>query len=591
MLDAVGTAVRMGLIRMITVAIVLLLHLAAAGSAQVPNFRQDLPEAPYPGLLRPYAFSIARTGVVPVTAGLDKMVFLGEFKDRFGREIGSLPGKLAVDGKLYARAGTGLYGAFNGRTLRLEVRSSEPDPAAMPSDFDFYFPDDRVELHLDLNHDHYTFERVAVMPNGKTRQWSYIVRENHLAPDRRHTERPGAIVFKTKTSVDTDGWTLTVDISMPDSIVGGRPWTVIGLNAVRYRAVNGEETGMWCPDSNRVWAPLYFGDLYLGAPPALVERVVLGRVNWGENDGELLFKRGGFPVRVEVGSWNSFGLHEKREFPSDGSICRFSYGIDPRELLRGALSVSLDGREWGRYIFGWRQGLLLTHHPTGKGLVPRPATGEPDYRWKLARYVLDRLPRLERSPDGLNLSGDGLSLDLASPDPFTPLARYIIDRFEGDDERLVAATLVLCQRGVMVSSGSGERVVQPLGPLGTLRAGAAFCNSYADMLRELICRIEDAGGKPFRACVLCFKDGPVNTGGWPHHWLAGVSYRDGLTLLDSELGTFFVNPENNRLATLRELLAHPEWADSSAHLMSEYFRDRPISDFGVRESGDLWMLD
>jgi len=517
---------------------------------------------------------------------------MGLFTDRFGRDIASLPGKLGLDGRLYPRAASSLYAASDGKTLRLEVRCQESEPGSMHRDFDFYFPDDRVEVNLDLDHDHHGFERIAVMPDGKLRQWAYTVGENHLTSDRSFREEKSSLNVSAVTHLDTDGWTMRLDISLPDSLLTPGGWAAAGLNVVRYRAVHGEETSMWCPDSNRVWAPLYFGDLYLGAPPAIIESVELGALSWGGNQGRLIFAPGAaFPRLITAATFNYDGVFRQQEYTAQKSGLDFSFEIDPHELMRSAVVISMDGREWGRYVLGWKRGLLLTHHPTGQFAAPRPSPGEPDYQWKLSRYVLDRLPEFRRTPDGLRLVSDSLEIDLASADPLAPLAELIARRFPDDDTRLAAAALVLCQPGVMVSSGSGERVNEPLGPVGTLRCGAAFCNSYADLLRELVSRIPDSSGQPFKSTVLCYKDGPENTWGWPHHWVAGVSYRGGLTLIDAELGVFFVNPENGRLATLQELAAHPEWADSSAHGIGEYFRGRPLSDFGVRESGDLWMLE
>ncbi|MCE5272966.1 hypothetical protein LLH00_16940 [bacterium] len=580
--------------RLLTAAALLTLFTAAAPCpAQGPTLRLDLPGAPYPGTLRPEAPAIARQAVVPLGANLEHLTFLGNFSDRFGRDPAALPGKLDLDGREHPRAATALYAATDGRTLRLEVRCQESEPGSMKSDFDFYFPDDRIEVHLDPAHDHHRFERIALSPGGRLQQWAYTVAENHLSPDRAFREDSSHLKVNAAAHLDTGGWTARFDISLPDTLRSAADWTVLGLNVARYRAVHGEETSLWCPDSNRAWAPLYFGDLYLGAPPALVQSVELGALSWGENSGRLVFAPGAaLPRKVSVGTLNYQGVFEEKEYTATTPELAFGFEIDPHELMRSAVVLRLDGREWGRYILGWKRGLLLTHNPTGGFSAPRPLPGEPDYQWKLARYVLDRLPAFRRSPDGLTLlSGDSLRVDLRQADAFAPLAEIIVRRFADDDTRLIAAALILCQSGVMLSSGSGEKVNEPLGPTGTLRCGAAFCNSYADLLCELIRHLPDSAGQPFKAAVLCYKDGPANTWGWPHHWVAGASYRGGLTLLDAELGVFFVNPENGRLATLSELLAHPEWADSSAHGLSEYFRGRPATDFGVRESGDLWMLE
>ena len=140
----------------------------------------------------------------------------------------------------------------------------------------------------------------------------------------------------------------------------------------------------------------------------------------------------------------------------------------------------------------------------------------------------------------------------------------------------------------MVSYGTGARLSKIFGGTGIIRNGAAFCGSYGELLRDVVNRMTDSKGSPFKACVVNFKDGPLNTVGWPHHWLAGVAYGGGITLIDAELGIFFVHPDSGKLVTLQDLLEHPDWADRTSYGLSEYFRNRSIGDFCVREFGDLW---
>ena len=117
--------------------------------AQGATLRLGLPGRNCPGLMRPDVFPVARSAVVPLNPNLDSLTWLGEFRDRWGRAIDSLPGKLGLDGRLHRRAASGLYAATDGRTLRMELRCHEPEPGLMQREFNFYFPDDRVELHLE----------------------------------------------------------------------------------------------------------------------------------------------------------------------------------------------------------------------------------------------------------------------------------------------------------------------------------------------------------------------------------------------------------------------------------------------------------
>jgi len=350
---------------------------------------------------------------------------------------------------------------------------------------------------------------------------------------------------------------------------------------------------MWCPDFNRVAAPLYFGDLYLGDAPVQVKGVSLGTVCWGENSGALELGQNTGSHQLSVASRNYQETCGNRLFELSETGGRFDYFLDPHDLMFGAINLSLDEIHWGSYHFGWKRGLLLTHRPgrtRGKSSAPKPALGEKDYYWKFARYLLDRIPEFRRSVSGLILESEELRISMghAQDEPVKSIANYLMRTFQSDEERLAGAALMLCQQGLMLSSGTGARLSKIFGGTGIIRNGAAFCDSYGELLRDVVNEMTDSEGKPFRACVVNFKDGPVNTFGWPHHWLAGVAYEDGITLIDAELGIFFIDPETGKLLTLQQLLENPDWAERTSYGLSEYFRDRTISDFCVREFGDLW---
>ncbi|MHB9030228.1 MAG: hypothetical protein ACYC9O_15785 [Candidatus Latescibacterota bacterium] len=466
----------------------------------------------------------------------------------------------------------------------------------MANKLDTYFPDDRIDIFLDMNHDHSSFTRISVMPNGYSEQASYRVRENHLGWDQSHGKITDKLDFSRVCRVNDRGWTLVLDVKLPprnDDDLSDAPWRVIGLNVVRYRSVGGEEVTMWSPDYNHVAAPLYFGDLYLGNPPAMVTSVALGTVCRGWNEGMLTFDKSAKNLTIEAGSFNHLGLFSRQWFSADAAGCRFSWVVDPRELLSASLQLKINGGLWGSYDYGWHRGLLMTLDPgvePGAPVSGKPSPGEKDYYWKFSRYILDRLPEFYRTPDGLELKTDsGMSIDLRnSGSALNTLAKIVMDTFPSDEDRIVGAALIICQEGLMVSSATGERLSQRSGGPGILRIGAAFCSSYAELLRDVVNRMKDSRGNLFNACVVNFKRGPSDTFGWPNHWVTGVAYQGGITLIDAELGIFFINPENGRLITLDQLIKRPELAEQIAYGFSEYFLNRTLEDFHVREYGDLW---
>ena len=71
------------------------------------------------------------------------------------------------------------------------------------------------------------------------------------------------------------------------------------------------------------------------------------------------------------------------------------------------------------------------------------------------------------------------------------------------------------------------------------------------------------------------------------HGPCGVKYGDGLTLIDSELGTVFFDPATGRMATLQQLIDNPGLAELTGYGLSELYRGRKLEEFMVREDGDL----
>ena len=562
-------------------------------AAQTATLRLNLPDpAGYQGF-RPENFPIERTAVVGFSGGLEAFTPLGDFLTRSGRDPKNMPDKLGIDGGHRPRTSTSLSAATDGRKLRLLVDCEEPSPEMMGHEIgEEYSADDRIEILLDLEHNHHDFFRIRIWPDGKNLAVCLEAHENHLAWDRRLSElEDRKLDYRVAVSRGGRGWTAKVDIAIQGVGEPVRPWRALGLNVIRQRGVEGDEVTMWCPDRMRVGAPLYFGDLYLGAPPLVVSAVKLGRVCWGDNRGELVCATAAKGLTVEAVTYNYKGVYDRGSFPLDQGRAAFTYRIDPHELMHSALEISIGGQRWGSYEFGWKRSILLTQRPTGRFEALRPLAGDPDYSWKYCRYILDRLPLFERTPDGLGLTAEGtLRTDLRERDALDRLAEIVMQRFSTDEDRLAAATLIFCQEGLMVSSGVGAGIAETGDGLEILRVGAAFCDSYGSLLRDLLHKVRDSRGMPFESCVVNFVPNAKNTFGWPHHWLAGVVYHGGIALLDSELGIIYVVPEEGRLATLKDLLARPGLADLSAYGLSDYYEGHKLEDFKVREVADFWNL-
>ncbi|MEA1996517.1 MAG: hypothetical protein U9N45_02720, partial [Gemmatimonadota bacterium] len=157
---------------------------AAILKSQNATVRLDLPGYDNAGAMRPDVFPLERTAVVPLRGNLHEPRGLGEFLTRYGVEPGKLGPKLGIDGRYHERAATRAKAATDGRTLTLTVLAEEPHPELMGHEISSsYYVDNRIEVHLDLDHDHHDFFTVTVWPDGRSRVESYRVMENHLSYD------------------------------------------------------------------------------------------------------------------------------------------------------------------------------------------------------------------------------------------------------------------------------------------------------------------------------------------------------------------------------------------------------------------------
>lgn len=228
--------------------IILIIVAAGVLKAQNATVSMHLPGYDNAGAMRPDEFPVERTAVVPLRGNLDEPHDLGTFLTRYGLEPGLLGPKLGIDGRLHGRAATRVKAATDGRTLRLNVLAAEEYPELMGHEISsIYYVDDRIELHIDLDHDHHDFFTVTVWPDGRSRVESYRVNENHLSSDRRFSPQDRELTVDVHTMVESDGWQFTADIDLGNLFAESNAWRVIGLNIVRHRGVGGEETTMWCP--------------------------------------------------------------------------------------------------------------------------------------------------------------------------------------------------------------------------------------------------------------------------------------------------------------------------------------------------------
>ncbi len=146
-----------------------------------------------------------------------------------------------------------------------------------------------------------------------------------------------------------------------------------------------------------------------------------------------------------------------------------------------------------------------------------------------------------------------------------------------------ACALVLCQRDVLVSSGTMARMVSKANPAGVLWVGGAFCDVYSMVLAELIGRLTALKGQRLATGQFWLPSPKGSSLPWPNHWWGCVWLERGVTILDAELGRFFYRRDGRQLATVDDLFADPSLAEAAGIGMGDYFRVCRPSDGAIRE--------
>lgn len=189
---------------------------------------------------------------------------------------------------------------FDDQHLYVAFECEEPDPAGLKSTATLHDDprmeyDDRVEVFLDVNHDHRHYWELAVNPAG--------VQFDQAAFYRLHGSRtcdffPEQNLFwRARTKIGADRWTAEIAIDLTslglERIEEGTTWGLnlarvrrpdlnLGDELLRHQPAHGAEYSAWVPVQDYInetisnfHAPLEFADAVMGDPGFTVEELQL----------------------------------------------------------------------------------------------------------------------------------------------------------------------------------------------------------------------------------------------------------------------------------------------------------------------------
>lgn len=437
---------------------------------------------------------------------------------------------------------------------------------------------DRVELLLDAKHEHRQFLRFQVNPHNKRGCQLCEVVPSRVLWDREFHVEPAEIEWQSAVTIQPLGWLATVFV--PLESLGLDPderSCVWGLNFVRHRFVESPEITIWNHEGQDPYTPWAFGDLYFERRPLVIEQIDLGSLSLaGENLAHVQLRNlegaeRTYTVEISTHSGSQDGLFRSSaaevQLPARGTeVADIPYSFDSRETKRHALrlKVSDQGRIIydTRYCLGEERGLPLYFAPiAGKEEDAAPVQS-------MTEAVLSKLPRLRRATTREGAPSDfclvdaqaELQINLMEPGAVAKLADVISSRFETDEERLVAACLLVHQPAMLTRARERvEALSSALGPLSAIRFGMGGPRTFAHVALGLIEKVKDSEGNAFAGQVLyCGR-----------HALVLVSRGEHHVVLDPCAGRVFRRPEDDRLVTFEELLEEPELAEATGHGLRE----------------------
>jgi hypothetical protein len=505
---------------------------------------------------------------------------------------------------------TEVLAGYDAANLYVRVVCEEPHLNRMQLGDPEIWRNDHIEICIDPRHDHWRFCQLTILPDGRMESAWNTLHSGFVPADLRatadkETSRQGDKQTRRQGDKEQrqeiigqarreDGrW--VADVTVPwkaielENVTAGQ---CVGLNVSRWRTTGCEQAMQWSPTFGLPQDARLFGDLYLGAPAAILQEVRLGGPNWGSNRGYAKFIASQpFCAWIEPGdSVEPVKAEATRLEANQYGLAGYQlhYRIDPRDIMRGQLTLKWSGEQGGAlsqasFVFGWKRSVLLTHAAGREEKVERPGDGAaPGFFARMCDHLLARLPRYRREGGRYLVSEDGARIDLLGSDPLVPMAKAVAERIEGQADQVAACSLVLCQPEVLISSGSLARAGARGNPASVLWTRGTFCDVYSMMVAELVERVMALQGLRVKTGLVYLLRPEGASLEWPNHFWGGVWLEHGVTIVDAELGRFFYRRDGKTLATLDDLFEDPSLAEASGTGLGDYFRLHRPEDVVIR---------
>lgn len=461
--------------------------------------------------------------------------------------------------------------------IRAEITATgSVRPGAESPDAEQISRNDSLEIMVDPTHNHRDYLWLQYDSSGMRIASHRSVMQFALRCDRVQEDEP----------VADEEWSLTCELTgeawyslvrVPLGLLGvaaAEELVTCGFNVVQRRYVGRRLVeSSWNPLRGESQSPWDFGELLAAGTPCRVAALDFGEVYHDWN--ELKFEVRNLTAQAQELTADLRAWCEGHDFRRGRQIA-----LQPHESRQEALRFELDSREWRcqeieltvrreeRLVYVAR--FSAGHNPRHGGAVMvlkhgvrwfegepprRPEPGDPDFQTALRRWVLSRLPDFPEmgwwgGPDGdwvlRDRRGSGPELNLLSPRILEELGDLIAERFDSDEERVIAAML-LAHR-LVIYSPVGARVQASLSPLGSVRQGATICSGFTAVQHAILLGTPRSDGRRgYRSWYT----------GASHHTIITVELPGYCTVMDPTLGGFHYTRDHSRLATVEELFADP----------------------------------
>lgn len=443
---------------------------------------------------------------------------------------------------------------------------------------------DWVEILIDAGHDHMRALRVKLDANGHLVAWRVMRLRGELRNAVNTTEHELAHGGNLHSAVRvTDaGWEGAVEIPFARLGLGGgaHAGRVLGFDFERV-APSHSKHWRWAPGvASTDNTPLEFGDLYLGDAGWTVAEVDMERVLYegspltlrleprGEGTGDVgleLTTRVIMPYDNETYDEQSVKMTAARGEPCElkSGYALSHRGRWPVEMdYTQRLEVELRDESSGASVYSgsFPYHTCLCIKPTDEygaaEPAPEPDRSDAEFIKKKRAHIATHLPRFERrrttdgAPSDFTLTAvDGsYEFDLMQAGALQRMADMVEDIFETEEDRLIAAALLIHQRTVTRHAGAYTRLF-PLSPLSAMRAGGGICGVRSPILCGLVSLMKSPRtGEAYHTRVLEIA-GHTITGVLD----SGEQPDSEMIILDADIGLFFYPHDNSRLATLADL--------------------------------------